>query len=62
MALQEVRMAKDPGTVKEFLTGLSSKLRQLWEDEQAVMLEMKKKEAEQLNFEFNGKLEFWDFR
>jgi len=60
--IQEVRMAKDPGTVKEFLTGLSSKLRQLWEDEQAVMLEMKKKEAEQLNFEFNGKLEFWDFR
>jgi len=60
--IQEVRMAKDPGTVKDFLTGLSSKLRQLWEDEQAVMLEMKKKEAEQLNFDFNGKLDFWDFR
>ena len=55
-------MAKNPETVHKFLGELSSKLYQLWEDEQKVMLEMKKKEAAELGFEFNGKLDFWDFR
>jgi len=60
--IQEVRMAKNPETVHKFLGELSSKLYQLWEDEQKVMLEMKKKEAAELGFEFDGKLDFWDFR
>jgi len=60
--IQEVRMAKNPETVKEFLAGLASKVKQLWEEEQRVMLQMKKEESEQLGFEYNGKLDFWDFR
>ena len=55
-------MAKDPGTVKKFLTELGSKLVPLWQEEQSVMLRMKEEEAKELGFEFNGKLNFWDFR
>ena len=53
---------KDPGTVKKFLTELGSKLVPLWQEEQSVMLRMKEEEAKELGFEFNGKLNFWDFR
>ena len=60
--LPQVRMAKDPGTVKDFLGGLAVKVKQLWEEEQQVMLAMKKEEAEQLGFDYSGKLDFWDFR
>jgi Zn-dependent oligopeptidase len=60
--IQEVRMAKNPDTVHKFLGDLSSKVRQLWDDEQKVMMEMKKAEAAELGFEFSGKLDFWDFR
>ena len=55
-------MAKDPGTVKKFLTELGSRLVPLWQEEQSVMLRMKEEEAKELGFEFNGKLNFWDFR
>jgi len=60
--IQEVRMAKNPTTVHKFLGDLSSKLKHLWEEEQKVMLDMKKAEAAELGFEFSGKLDFWDFR
>jgi len=60
--IQEVRMAKDPGTVKEFLGGLAGKVKALWEEEQQVMLRMKEEEAKELGFENSGKLDFWDFR
>ena len=55
-------MAKNPDTVKRFLGELSHKVRPLWDEEQKVMLEMKKAEAAELGFEFSGKLDFWDFR
>jgi len=60
--IQEVRMAKNPDTVKKFLGELSHKVRPLWDEEQKVMLDMKKAEAAELGFEFSGKLDFWDFR
>ena len=60
--IQEVRMAKDPGTVKKFLTELGSKLVPLWQEEQGVLLRLKEEEAKELGFEFEGKLNFWDFR
>jgi len=60
--IQEVRMAKDPATVKSFLGELGVKLKPLWEEEQKVLLQMKEAEAKELGFEFSGKLDFWDFR
>lgn len=60
--IQEIRMAKDPGTVKNFLGELGVKLKPLWEEEQKILLEMKEKESQELGFEFSGKLDFWDFR
>merc|ERR1719342_1121017 len=60
--IQEVRMAKNPDTVKEFLGGLAVKVKQLWQEEQSVMLKMKEEEAKELGFDFDGKLDFWDFR
>ena len=56
--IQEVRMAKDPGTVKQFLNDLGAKMVHLWKEEQGVMMRMKEEEAKELSFEFN----FWDFR
>ena len=55
-------MAKNPDTVKEFLGGLAVKVKQLWEEEQKVMMKMKEEEAKELGFEYSGKLDFWDFR
>ena len=55
-------MARNPDTVQKFLGELSQKLRPLWDQEQKVMLDMKKAEAAELGFEFSGKLNFWDFR
>ena len=55
-------MAKDPATVKKFLTELGIKLGPLWQEEQDVMLRMKEEEAKELGFDFDGKLDFWDFR
>ena len=55
-------MAPNPDTVQKFLGELSQKLRPLWDQEQKVMLDMKKAEAAKLGFEFSGKLNFWDFR
>ena len=60
--IQEVRMAKDPGTVKQFLNDLGAKMLPLWKEEQDVMMRMKEDEAKELGFEFDGKLNFWDFR
>merc|ERR1712126_382359 len=60
--IQKVRMAKNPETVKEFLAGLASKVKQLWEEEHRVMFQMMKEESEELGIEYNGKLDFWDFR
>jgi len=60
--IQEVRMAKDPNTVKQFLNDLGAQMLPLWKEEQDVMMRMKEEEAKELGFEFDGKLNFWDFR
>ena len=60
--IQRVRMAKDFGTVKQFLNDLGAKMVPLWKEEQDVMMRMKEEEAKELGFEFDGKLNFWDFR
>ena len=60
--IQEIRMAKDPGTVSQFLTELGSKMAPLWQEEQGVMLRMKEDEMKELGRDFDGKLNFWDFR
>lgn len=60
--IQEIRMAKNPETVKKFLGDLAVKLQPLWEEEQKVLLEMKQEECKELGLEFSGKLDFWDFR
>ena len=60
--IQEIRMAKTPQTVQNFLGELGVKLKPLWEEEQKVLLEMKEAESKELGFEFSGKLDFWDFR
>ena len=60
--IQEIRMAKNPETVKKFLGDLAVKLQPLWEEEQKVLLEMKETECKELGLEFSGKLDFWDFR
>ena len=60
--VQEIRMAKSPDTVHSFLKVLSEKLQPLWTKEKAVMLKYKEDEAKELNYEFDNKLNFWDFR
>jgi len=60
--IQEVRMARNPESVASFLSDLAVKLQPLWAKEREVMLSLKKEEAKELGFEYNGKLEYWDFR
>ena len=60
--IQEIRMAKNPDTVSEFLTTLGVKLQPLWKAEKEVLLKLKKEETEELGREFNEKLDDWDFR
>merc|ERR1719225_2609040 len=45
--IQEVRMAKDPNTVKQFLNDLGAKMLPLWKEEQDVMMRMKEEEAKE---------------
>ena len=54
-------MAKTPETVTQFLADLSSKLKVLWNSEKETMLELKKAEAKELGFTFDGKIRKEDF-
>ncbi|XP_068207968.1 thimet oligopeptidase-like isoform X1 [Palaemon carinicauda] len=58
----EERMASTPANVEKFLTNLSDKLQVLWKQERVDMLNLKKEECEKFNYEYSGKLDFWDFR
>ena len=49
-------MAKNPKTVKKFLSVLNTKLQVLWKKERKKMLKLKSREAEELGFEFNDKI------
>jgi len=59
--VQEIRMAKKPETVEKFLNDLITKLQILWKREKESWLKLKKIEAEELGFEFNGKIAMEDF-
>jgi len=58
--VQEIRMAKNPETVEKFLNDLITKLQILWKREKESWLKLKKIEAEELGFEFNGKIAMED--
>jgi len=60
--IQEVRMAKNPETVKTFLGDLGVKLQPLWEVEREKMLGMKEEQCKELGIDYDGKLNYWDFR
>ena len=58
----ELRMAKDPETVKGFLEGLGRKMQPIWEKERKELLKLKEAECSELGYKFNGKIDFWDAR
>ncbi|XP_064605583.1 thimet oligopeptidase-like [Liolophura sinensis] len=58
----EMRMAKDPKAVSTFLQQLSEKLRPLQAEEVKLFLEYKKDECEKFGFEFDNKINMWDYR
>ena len=43
--VQEMRMAKDPKTVGDFLNELAEKLQPLWQKEKQVLLHLKEQEV-----------------
>ena len=55
-------MAKNPETVRNFLEELAAKLQPLWDKERQIMLDMKKEQYAELGKEFDGKINYWDFR
>jgi len=60
--VHEMRMAKHPKNVKEFLTSLSAKLKPLGESDRAEMLRLKEEDCKTSGEEFDGKLNMWDLR
>ncbi|XP_063415153.1 thimet oligopeptidase-like [Mytilus trossulus] len=58
----DMRMAKTPEAVTSFLSGLSKKLQALKQSEMSLFLEYKKEECDKYGYEFDGKINFWDFR
>jgi len=58
----ETKMAKNPKNVLDFLQNLKEKLQPLAKNEINKLLELKKKEKEELNQPFDGVLNDWDLR
>ncbi|ESO92348.1 hypothetical protein LOTGIDRAFT_178669 [Lottia gigantea] len=58
----DMRMAKSPDTVATFLQELAKKLQPLKEAEMKLFLEYKKEECEKYGYEFDNKINMWDFR
>lgn len=58
----EVKMAKTPATVFDFLADLETKLRPLGESEKTELLALKKEIHAAKGWEFDGKLYLWDYR
>ena len=55
-------MAKKQENVQKFLDDLSSKLKPLVKQEFAHFLMYKKEDAEKHEFDYDGKINMWDFR
>ena len=60
--IHELRMSKNPETVKTFLSGLATKLQPIWDEERKAILELKQAECEKMGYEYNGAVDFWDAR
>ncbi|CAG5132560.1 unnamed protein product, partial [Candidula unifasciata] len=58
----EMRMAKNPETVAEFLSSLAVKLQDLRKEEVDLFLQYKQKECEEFGYEFDNKINNWDLR
>lgn len=58
----EVRMAKTPETVFDFLSDLESKLKPMGEAERKKLLDLKKSEHEKRGLDFDGTFYLWDYR
>ena len=56
----EVKMAKTPGTVFDFLSDLKTKLHPLGESEKQTLLALKEEEFAARGWEFDGELYLWD--
>lgn len=60
--VHELRMAKSPENVTKFLSELAAKLQPLWSEEKAELLALKAQECKDHDWEFDGKLNFWDMK
>ncbi|UYV67343.1 THOP1 [Cordylochernes scorpioides] len=60
--ITDLRMAKSPEKVRNFLTELASKLAPMWKKEEAYLLELKEKDCKELGLEYDGKLNMYDLR
>jgi thimet oligopeptidase len=58
----DMRMAKKPSIVTDFLSSLAKKLQTLKKEEIELFLEYKKKECEEYGYEFDGVINNWDLR
>ncbi|RUS85144.1 hypothetical protein EGW08_007108 [Elysia chlorotica] len=58
----DLRMAKKPEAVADFLSSLSKKLKALQKEELNLFLQYKKEECEKYGYENDGKINNWDLR
>lgn len=58
----DIRMAKTPKAVKDFLERMSKKLEAGLQQDLADLLALKKAEKEALNQPFDNTIHFWDYR
>ncbi|XP_041360068.1 thimet oligopeptidase-like [Gigantopelta aegis] len=58
----DMRMAKTPEAVKSFQEVLTKKLQPLKEAEMKLFLEYKQEECKRYGYEFDNKINYWDYR
>uniref|UniRef100_A0AAV1TI46 Peptidase M3A/M3B catalytic domain-containing protein n=1 Tax=Peronospora matthiolae TaxID=2874970 RepID=A0AAV1TI46_9STRA len=58
----EQRMAKSPAKVKEFLNDLNKKLEPIAKKDLDDLLKLKKADCERNGWDFDGRINMWDFR